>query len=288
MYSRRTWNEAGRWSSALLGVLLFAFGTGVASGQSIWLDGQPSRSISVEILKPNFDDAFGGSNTTFWTSVLIFAGRYPVGETAVVTADLPVSHFGVDSRISDGRETVVGNPYFGVEFGRRTGTRVVGQFGIRPAWGEDSFSGLWGAATRAGLFVEFTERFDAFASSITTLSGAVNYYHESGEGFGLRFRGRPAILFVEDDQNEFWITYSVQGWYETRRVRAGAGLSGLFVAITEGSPDFGERIAHQVGLAAIGLSEQAQPGVELRIPVDQNLREVLDLTFGLSVTVPLR
>lgn len=185
----------------------------------------------------------------------------------------------------------MGNPYLGVEFGHRQGTRFMGELGIRPPWGKEGEPpGLGRAAMRMGLRMEFTERFDAFLRNTFALTGAVSYFYENEEGFGLRLRGRPSALFFEDDDNELWITYSAQGWYNVRRWQVGGGLSGLLIAVTD--PDFdldlSERLWHQVGIGAIGHFSHVQPGVHFRVPVDKDLRDATDFTIGLSLTVPFR
>lgn len=167
-------------------VLLFATRAPLGA-QSIWLDYGPRKSLNVEILKPVFDDG----EETFLTSSPFLTLKYAPNQNFALTGELPFSHYGWDSQWSEGTESTLGNPYFGLEY-RFPKSPFLFEIGVRaPVAPDDSEDN--GAAAWAGFITEWVERTEAFASDIVPASAYANVILEFRSGFALRLRGGPCF-----------------------------------------------------------------------------------------------
>ncbi len=245
------------------------------SAQSFWLEPLDDRALYLEALKPSFEDR----DLTFASSAWYLSARWAVNENVRLVGELPFAHAAFKD-FDDTGENAIGNPYAGVEFGGAN-TQSFGEFGVRlPLASEDNL------ATETGAFTDFVDRFEAFLPDILSLVLAGNYRYTSPGGFALRARLAP-VLWLDTgdtlaDDTELWVLYSALAWYEGDIIGAGGGLSGRFLA-TEGDLDFGERTFHQLGLFANLTLGRWMPGLQLRFPLDDDLREIIDTVLSLSL-----
>ena len=252
--------------------------------QSIWLDRSHDKTISLEILKPNFE---GDDNTTFTTSTLFLSGRFAVTNNISVVGEIPFSHFGIESDFSNAEsENAIGNPYLGIEI-HGEDSPVFGEIGLRlpltPGHDDDNQN-----AVIVGVLTEVVDRTEAFVPDAFPISGALNYFYKNPTGFVLRFRGGPSGWIATSDrvESELLLLYSAQAGYESQQVSFVAGFSGRLI-LTEEDIDFGERTLHQLGLAANVAFGVVQPGISFRVPLDEDLTDILDFIFGLTLGINL-
>jgi len=157
------------------------------AAQSIWLDRSHDKTISLEILKPDFQ---GKDNTTFTTSALFLSLRYPLTEKVIFVAELPFPHYGIESAFGYSEsDNTLGNPYVGLEI-RQPDSPVFGELGIRaPLTDEEKHdSAIW-----HGVLTDLVDRFEAFMPDYLPITGMVNYRHKNSSGFALRLRGGPVF-----------------------------------------------------------------------------------------------
>lgn len=266
--------------------------TSTLFAQFIWLDQMGDKALAIEILKPTFA---GNDDVTFLSSAIFISGRFALREDLRLVAELPFAHARVDVVVLDfinpqpikesESETIIGNPYIGLEL-RKAGSPVFGELGVRIPITPDDKS----IASAIGRFADF-DRMEAFAPDVFTVLGRINFQSTSASHVRIRVRGGPTLLFnsegfLEDD-TELLLDYSAQVGYVTQKVSVMGGLTGrLFATQTEG--DFGERSVHQLGASATLISGQVQPGIHLRIPIDDDLDDILDFVFGLNLSVQLK
>lgn len=253
-----------------------------AAAQSLWLVPHSDRAVYLEILKPSFDD---GDDFTFTTSALFLSGRFAVGDNMVLVGEVPFANAGVDVEDFDESESAVGNIYLGAEF-RGTDSPVFGELGVRlPLTKDPDYFGevFW--------YMDSVDRWEAFLNDIASVHAAFNYQYKAPSGLGIRGRVAP-VLWIDTgegpiaDDVEFFALYSAQAWFEAANVAVGGGFSGRAL-LSEGDLDFGERTWHQFVLAgSFGLGRW-WPGVQIRLPLDEDLTNVLDVVFGLSLGVQL-
>ncbi|MCK6618946.1 MAG: hypothetical protein HUU32_13015 [Calditrichaceae bacterium] len=250
--------------------------------QSYWVNRSQPKTISLEILKPDFA---GDANTTFTTSVIFLGIQFPVAKKTLIVAELPFAHFGLNEEGYDGQsESAIGNPYLGLEFGAKN-SGVSGEIGVRaPLTSNEKIS-----AVLTGFFTDF-DRLEAFVPDILSLAGMVNYKYKSAGGAFARLRGGPVFWIPTGDSeadNELWLAYGFQAGYESQQVGFSIGFTGRLLA-TEEDLELGERTFHQLGLAAdFGLGN-VRPGVHLRLPLDEDLSDVIDMVFGVNLAIQLQ
>jgi hypothetical protein len=86
------------------------------------------------------------------------------------------------------------------------------------------------------------------------------------------------------DESEFFFGYGGTVRYEGDEVRMGGGLTGRWNVTSEGG-DFGGNSVHQLDLEADFLRGSVRPGVQLKLPLDNDLTRVVDTVWGLSLTI---
>lgn len=249
-----------------------------AIAQSLWTDQRADKSLTLELLKPDFD---GPDNTTFATSVAVMSLRLTVGPRVHFVGEVPFAHFGADVGFGGQSENGLGNPYLGLEV-RSSDSRVFGEFGLRLPIAPRN------EATFVGFLTEL-DRWEGFLRDRLPVSAVFNYRYRAPAGFVTRLRLGPSVWIDagdDADESELLVVYSGQAGYEGRTVSLLAGLSGRMI-VTESDINVGERTLHQLGLALTLGGGRVRPGAQLRIPLDQDLTDVLDAVFGLSLTVTL-
>ena len=273
--------RSSSWSTlaTALAVFLLAY-PATLSAQSVWMGQRPPKSFSIEWLKPSFD----GSDVGFLTSALFLSGRVPLADNVRLTAELPVAHVSSDSEFDDASDTAIGNPYLGIELGESTGS-LWGEIGVRaPLASSDN------EAVFVGILADF-DRFEAFVPDVLSIVGQATLASRSTSGFSVRLRGGSSVLINTDkeafeDGGELYLAYSGQGWYAAGPVQIGAGVTGRML-VTEDDLSLGERSIHQGGLSLIATLGKVQPGIYVKVPLDEDLKDSLNFVAGLNLTVLL-
>jgi hypothetical protein len=249
--------------------------------QSIWLDRSQTKTIDLEILKPDFE---GEHNTTFPTSSWYLSGRFPLSVQVNITGEIVFSYYKLDAENNYSAENegqnAFGNPYIGIELYSENRT-IFGEIGLRlPFTPEENAS----AVLYSGIFTDFVERAEAFMSDILPVYVLLNYMKVEESGFQFRVHGGPVAWFATGDREdtEWCLLYSMQGGYHSATVNFWAGLSGRWIMSAEDAT-FAESSYHQFGLSANLLLGTFKPGIILKFPLDDDMKEVIDLVFGLTL-----
>jgi hypothetical protein len=258
--------------------------------QSLWLDCSQHPALALEIVKPNFDDATFLNNTTFPTSVIFLSLRYPISTWVSVVTELPFAHgraefaagFGEVENIS---ESALGNPYLGLEL-RGKNSLFFAEIGARAP-----MTRIGNLAASMAILEEFADRLEAFIPEYLPLIALANFHYHSAKGFAIRVRAGPSFWINTEERyyggdNELYLLYSAQAGYETETVSYQGGATGRCVLTTDDG-NFGERSVHELGMAASFGVGKVWPGVQFRLPLDADLKEVLDFSVGLHVAVRL-
>jgi hypothetical protein len=279
--------ESGLRGSALIG-MLFIIST-VLPAQSIWLDRSAKKSVALEFLKPNFDEDMG-----IKSAYALFASlRLPISPSVSLAVELPISHtiykeydYNWDAyyytdfiRIHEESETAIGNPYIGFEI--PNGKDVFWEMGLRlPMASKEKYY-----AEAVGIFSDL-DRAEAFGSKVLPFHLSFNYCHRQASGFAIRLRGGPDLWINTDsepgsDKTELYLHYSAQLGYENAQFCFLAGITGKWW-VTGEDMDFGERTFHQLGFEAGLKFGRIHPGIHLRLPLDEDLSDILDSVIGLN------
>jgi hypothetical protein len=264
-----------------IAVLCFAvFIPAPLRAQSIWLDRSHDKTLGLEVLRPNFKSE--GNNEVSGLA-LFLSLRAPLSQQLSFVSELPFVHSNYASRsifLRGGSESTIGNPYLGVEIGRKD-SPFFGEFGVRlPITSDDKFG-----TALVGFLTDF-DRFEAFIPNTLPITGMLNYHHREASGFALRFRGGPSLLIYTEgglgDSADLFAGYSAQAGYESERFSLLGGLTGR-ANLTE--EDAGS--VHQLGFnASLGLGN-VRPGIHFRIPLDDELKESMDFVLGFNLGIQL-
>lgn len=263
-----------RWIAVI--VLLVAAARPVAA-QSLLLTQDDFNYVGFEILKPEFD---GDSNTSFLTLAAFATLRYKVQPNLAVVAEIPYARY--DPKQYGSSESTVGDLYLGLEErAARDGASF--EFGVRiPMASEDK-----GAAETVGIFSD-VNRWEAFLPKVFSVVIGANYRYLDADGLGVRLRLAPSLDVPTEGggDSEVYGLYTVQFIYLGPQAEVTVGLSGR-VWITEGALDFGQRSVHQLDAAVSLAGQKVRPGLQLRVPVDEDFQDVVDAVVGLQVAVVL-
>ncbi|MFQ5823224.1 MAG: hypothetical protein ACE5JB_04135 [bacterium] len=250
--------------------------------QPIWVGQSLDNTLSLEIFKPDFKDINGNDNTTFVTSAIFLSLRLPISKKVILVADIPFVHAGLDFRNRDNiSESMIGNPYLGLEF-RRRDFPVFTELGLRVPLAPDKFF-----PSQVGIFSDF-DRLEAFLPDVVALLGAVNYQHNIISDFVLRLRAGPSLLLNTDDadDSELYLLYNALLSYEGKLIGIRSGFTGRLIFTDEGS--IGERTFLEFGLTASIALGNVRPGVHFRLPLEDDLTEVLDFVIGINLGILMK
>jgi len=249
------------------------------AAQSLWLDRSADRTVSLEFIKPRYD---GSSNETFFSASWTLSTRIAISDLTTVNVEMPFAHFNVDEPVAgfDGSSTI-GNIYVGAEIhGRESG--LFGEFGVRLP----TVDGEEIAAFITGALSDFVDREEAFVNDAFPLLAAINYHQHDPSGLVVRIRtGLSTWVAVGDRADtEIFLVYGGQAGYSSSGLSVLAGVTGR-LWLTQEANDTSEAFFHQVAVMAGPRFGRFLPALQLRIPVDEQLNELIDFVWGLSLTV---
>lgn len=270
-------------TAILIATLLF---TTSVSAQPFWLEQTNNNFIAIEVLKPKFAER---ESFSFLSAAYYLSGGFRLSQKLVLVGTLPVAHGGIRTLIEESRpelgfyeasETVIGDPYIGVQFHRAGATRFV-EIGV---WIPLLFD-LNFPVSPVARSADYDRR-EAFVTA-PTISGKLNYRHKNESNFVLLLRGGATIFFPETDRSEISIDSSIQAGYEGTRVRITGGLSSRFVVTTTE-----EGTIHTLGGSISYGFGSMRPGIHLRIVRGQHSfwvssGDTVDYVFGLNFLAQL-
>ena len=268
-----------------LTLVIVLMGLTELTAQPIWLDQTQPRSIALEVLKPNQPRK---DNTTFLSSTLFLSLRLGISNNLVFVGELPFAYVkqDFDNNVPGNSDTQIGNPYVGLELARED-SPLFFEFGARiPLVASDDLATFFGQLTDA-------DRLEAFAPDVTTLLAAINFQNvfppkqiflraRAGALLSLSTgQGVEELLNIGDDSELFFLL-SGQAGYDGKCLFLGAGLTGRLVLTQEGN--IGRRTFLQLGANARFKLGRFRPGLHFRLPLEDDLKEVLDFVGGVSLS----
>ena len=246
-----------------------------ASSQSIWLPRDIDRSVTLEFLKPDFDEDLS-SDEDFMTGAAFLSTRLPLSSKLSFIGQIPFARYSGPG-ISDG---ALGNVYVGIE--ERGSGSLFGEFGIYLPTSSDNAPN----ALVTGLLSDVA-RWEAYFDNTVSAQAALNYHRVTPSHFMVGLRVGPALLIPTESNidKEIYANYSGRIGYEDRLWRAGAGLTGRML-LTQGNLSLSERTVHQFEVHADVGRGTIRPGIELKIPLG-DLGESIPMVLGASLTLVL-
>lgn len=264
--------------TVILSVLTFWLNISVM-GQSVWVDEwQKGSAAGFELLMPSIDNSVGADSPT--SAVLLYS-RIQLNDAISIKIDLPISHF---SNTNDFSETDIGNPYLG--FGLHEITpgldlNIGIRFPLAPSM-EDA-SGLI-----TGMLIE-NYNLGTYIPEAFSITSSFKYRWQNEKGLILNTGGGPDIVIptnTDELDNEFLFNYYGQVLYGADNFGIGTGITGLFI-VTEEDLSFGDRTIHDFGILGFYDFGSATLGSYFRVPLDDDLNDILSFVFGLNVNLSL-
>jgi hypothetical protein len=265
-----------------------------AASQSFWLDTGRDASLALEVLKPSFDAEMLGPETkvSFLTSATFLSARAPLSPRVRIAFDLPIAHYrfraSYQGHAFDESDTAIGNPYLGLEHTARS-VPLMTEIGVRLPLAPKT-----NGAVGVGALTDF-DRLEAFMPENATISLAANYFHENADGLRFRARVGPSVALYTGrrveyagrhypDAAELFLNYAAKVWYRTPQAELGTGLSGR-TWVSEASSLTEDRFWHHFGLWASAHLGRVSPGVHFRLPLNQDVQEVVNFVVGVNAVV---
>ncbi len=253
-----------------------------AFAQNYWMSPGEDNSVSLEFHKVKFA---GDLELGFRNSVVFLSGNFGSSEKFRILVEVPVSIYDPKPSPFDESETLLGNPFIGFEYRKPSddGSKsLIGRLGIRPPLASDEKFD----ATVMGLITTFN-RFEAFIPDLFTVSAGGGYHQISENGTKSAFDFDASLMIpTENGDAELFVNYNLALWVPSGDLNFGIGFAGRLIA-TEGDLDFGERTVHQLGLSGNYNSGSFKPGIHFRIPLDDDIADIVDLTYGVDFTFML-
>lgn len=270
----------------LLLATLFVVAPAGALAQPLWVAPERTGGFHVEYLRPDIE----GSSVA---SGAVYLGlRAPLGSHLALVGELPFAHgdFDLGSGATQEANTTLGNPYVGIEVGPRRST-VHFEVGVRlPVLDEPD------AASSVGFLADPVDRPEAFLEDLLAVTVRAHYRRFDRSGFGFLLHAgatgwtapdgadRNAPSGTAPPEDEVVASYGARfGWMGTPGGFV-AGVTGR-TSVTDPNGSFEERTLTQLGGAGYLRLGPLRPGVQFRLPLDDRLREVVDVTIGVSLAV---
>jgi hypothetical protein len=287
-----------RLAVALLAVTL-GFPCAVAA-QSIWLDGQSRKDITLEFYQPQFKtEEWSGYYWKEWRKLsglaFFLTYRFPVSQDLILVAELPFAHGGCNYGYSyedpywgsyerSGKffDDALGNPYIGIK-SRSENSGLFFELGARiPILGEDEYP-----AGSAGFFADL-DRFEAFSTECLVIQGAGNLRVQSQGGVVGRARLAPHYCIYTSgweggDRTQLFLHYSVQFGYEQMPIGLLAGLSGVVILTEDRFLGRNDPSVNHLGFQGNISLGKFRPGVHFGFPLDDELKQIYSSVWGLSL-----
>jgi hypothetical protein len=275
----------------LLGILLFPLLAipaipGKLASQGLWGTVSAERGFSLEIAKPFFD----GDGVSFATTTTFLSVTWPFSDRLRFVGEFPLSYASFDNEYEDESDSdlAVGNPYLGVSIGEED-SRLTGQVGLRLPLVTD-FEDL-GEAEWIGMAVHTVDRMGAFWPKVLPILGTATYTHRQENGFvALLTGGFSAWVSFEDetgvDDVEAVGLYGGRVGYDGPEWMVLGGIVGRGI-LTEDHATLASATEHEAGVQVSYQGASVQPTAFIRLPLDEDRREFLDVVAGLSLRIIL-
>jgi len=117
-----------------------------------------------------------------------------------------------------------------------------------------------------------------------------NLFYKVDDNVTLRLRTGPSMLISTSknatmDNQELFLIYSPQIWFNLDQLNIGAGMTGRWLASESGS--FNDNSVHQVSTYISYQFNQLVPGVFVRVPTDKDYSKTVNMVYGITLGIDL-
>jgi hypothetical protein len=265
----KTVSLVSKASATALAVLLLASSTSL--GGSMWAEHNSKSTLSVEVVRPSYGY---GEPFTITSSAMYLTLELVATPAVAFTLEIPAAYANLkrdpysyeDASYAEYMKQqeglTLGNPYFGIRWNNRSRS-VHCELGIAAPVASSSKD----YAILVGQSADF-DRFYSFVPDVTTVRGAVDYRFRATSGIFLQVAGGGFLLAPDQGDPELFGQYGAFVGADDDVVTVKGGITGIIWTTVSG-PNFSERTWHQLGLEADLKMGDFRPGLEVRVPLDE-------------------
>ena len=253
----------------------------LAPAQPAQLFNEHKTIIGFDLLIPQFNN---GESENLSGSAMLLSFRTKLNDGVKFVGELPLAHGSYSSYYGyKESEDVIGNPYIGIESSKITDP-VLFEIGISPPVTSDNNP----LASTVGIFSDITRIHD-FAPKYLIGRAMIDFRKKSESGIAVLIKAGPTLWLntggdeysLRDNDEEF-LNYGGQVWYEGSKINVGAGLSGITVLSGESLIDE-SRTDFQFEVGASVNFKNVRPGLSLRVPLSQDLKDAINSVIGFNI-----
>ncbi len=94
----------------------------------------------------------------------------------------------------------------------------------------------------------------------------------------MKFLGGPTVLHMKGDETEVLLDLRFETWMDRTKFFAGGAVVTRLLLTDES--DFGDRLTSQIMFAGGPKFGSFQPGLNLIVPLDDDVSEIVDVVYG--------
>ena len=278
--------------SPLIVLTAMAVPASVVHAQRYWHDEQGRDAFRIDFGLPFLK----GDGSKFFTGTMVPSLSWRAGEGVRVEADIPLARAGAEGASS----LRIGNPYLGLRIGDDA-KPVSGILGVRLPASRRTTTTIAAQAVQAGMISDYDD-FEAYSANLLTLRGGLEFRRTRSNGLLFGARGATSLQVNTSGDpaadSEMSFDYGVRTGYEGARLLGTVALTGRYVLTApaflfvcsagdeECNPKgFNERTHHQLTGVIELRSMSFRPRVTLRVPLDQDLRDIAGAVLGVGVSI---
>jgi hypothetical protein len=223
---------------------------------------------------------FSNSASAYSGEVITLSAGFQLQPTTRLILELPMVHGTYISLSQNVNQTAIGNPYIGIKL-TPPESMFWGEAGVRiPLTLYDDITALTIGVLSDG------DRLEAYSPDILQVSMAINFATDFSPPFGVRLRLGPAIDMSTTVQRsgDAFLHYAALLQYSAPVVE----LQGGYVAKTLiGRSGISNRTRDYVEFHGAAQFHKIRPGVQVRFPLSEYDKILVDAVYGLSLEVIL-
>jgi hypothetical protein len=271
--------------------------TSSVTAQSHWWFPERGSAITIELQKPHYNlPEWWVNNRGILNSVGFVGVRYQISNDMAVFWELPFANQDVDDEprpidilssyeywmfFYQESQFMIGNPLFGVEHSIAGPSFFVRASFRLPIASEEKLDAL-----ALGWMTSY-DRWEAFLPKVSTLKLDVGWRESEPTTPLVAQLTLGSVAMVPDEgDTELLADYSAFVGLNAGCFEGGGFFGGRFI-MTEDPGEFSERFVNFCGLTSRLKLGAIEPGVHVRLNLDDDLNDLVDYTYGFSLAVPI-
>lgn len=253
-----------------------------ANSEAPWLTLTDGNKLSVELSISNYDSHI--KNIGFGSSAWFFGYQHYFNNRLALVAELPFGLYFPEDDTNTDNETSIGNILIGLkinDLGVKS-NKLIGEFGLRlPIAPDDEHKAL-----ALNGYSNFS-RFEAFLNDFWTLSFKGTYQKSLTDVSDILFSAGGDFLINTDSDNDSEAFLDLSIFYKTHFNDFMFGAGFLEKILMTDDSDFSNRAIEQIGAAAVYDNGKWKPGVSLRIPIEDDIGDIINFNVGFNLIYSL-